>query len=331
MKLFIDTNIFLSFYHLTSEDLEELRKLSVLLDQKEVTLYLTDQVRAEFRRNREVKIADALKRLAEQRLRLQFPQLCKDYEEYRTLRQLQRDYDSAHAILVKKVEHDVTEGALKADHTIQELFAKANVLETTVGLVENARLRMQVGNPPGKEGSLGDAISWEALLESVPLAEDLYFIADDRDYVSVLDENKLKQFLLEEWVERKQSKIVFYRRLSSFFKDVFPQIKIATELEKELLIRNLAASASFAQTHSVLAKLSKFTEFTPSQLNEIVEASISNDQIYKIIDDTDVEAFLKRVTAARASDIKSENWQQLQWLMTKPAKADDIDESEIPF
>ncbi len=42
MKPFIDTNIFLSFYHLTSEDLEELRKLSVLLDQKEVTLYLTD-------------------------------------------------------------------------------------------------------------------------------------------------------------------------------------------------------------------------------------------------------------------------------------------------
>ncbi len=190
---------------------------------------------------------------------------------------------------------------------------------------------MQIGNPPGKEGSLGDAISWEALLKSVPSGEDLYFIADDRDYVSVLDENKFKQFLTEEWMERKQSKIVFYRRLSSFFKDAFPQIKIATELEKELLIRNLAASASFAQTHSVLAKLSKFTEFTPSQLNEIVEAAISNDQISRIIDDTDVEGFLKSVTAARAKDVKPENWKQLLGLMTPPAQPDDVDDGETPF
>ncbi len=73
MKLFIDTNIFLSFYHLTSEDLEELRKLAVLLDQKKVVLYVTDQVRAEFNRNRETKIADAVKRLTDQRLNLQFP------------------------------------------------------------------------------------------------------------------------------------------------------------------------------------------------------------------------------------------------------------------
>ena len=41
MNLFIDTNIFLSFYHLSSDDLEELRKLAALLEQKKATLYLT--------------------------------------------------------------------------------------------------------------------------------------------------------------------------------------------------------------------------------------------------------------------------------------------------
>ena len=163
MKLFIDTNIFLSFYHLTSEDLEELRKLAVLLDQKEVTLYVTDQVRAEFSRNRENKIADAVKRLTDQRLNLQFPQLCKDYAEYNELRELQRSYESAHSSLLEKIGRDVAEQTLKADKTIQELFTKATIIETTDTLVERARLRIQVGNPPGKEGSLGDAISWEAL------------------------------------------------------------------------------------------------------------------------------------------------------------------------
>jgi predicted nucleic acid-binding protein len=217
MNLFIDTNIFLSFYHLTSEDLEELRKLGVLLDQQQVKLYLTDQVVAEFRRNREVKIADALKRFAEQRLNLQFPTLCKDYNEYVQLRKLQREYEELHSVLLKKVSEDVAELTLKADKTIEELFGKATSVNTTTELVENARLRMQVGNPPGKEGSLGDAINWEVLLHEVQDDNDLYFIADDRDYVSALDENKLKDFLLREWVTRKRSKIVFLPALILVF------------------------------------------------------------------------------------------------------------------
>jgi hypothetical protein len=71
---------------------------------------------------------------------------------------------------------------------------------------------MSVGNPPGKKGSLGDAINWEALLENVPDGEDLYLIADDRDYFSVLDENKPREFLIREWKEKRESDVFFYRR-----------------------------------------------------------------------------------------------------------------------
>jgi len=48
LNLFIDTNILLSFYHLTSDDLEELRKLSALLKKREVRLFVPDQVVHEF-------------------------------------------------------------------------------------------------------------------------------------------------------------------------------------------------------------------------------------------------------------------------------------------
>jgi hypothetical protein len=34
--LFIDTNIFLSFYHLSGEDLEELNKLAVLIEKGQI-------------------------------------------------------------------------------------------------------------------------------------------------------------------------------------------------------------------------------------------------------------------------------------------------------
>jgi hypothetical protein len=329
MKLFIDTNIFLSFYHLTSEDLEELRKLAVLLDQKKVTLYVTDQVRAEFSRNRENKIADAVKRLTDQRLNLQFPQLCKDYAEYNELRELQRSYESAHSSLLEKIGRDVAEQTLKADKTIQELFTKATIIETTDTLVERARLRIQVGNPPGKEGSLGDAISWEALLSEVSEKDELFFITDDRDYVSVLNENEFNGFLLGEWTQRKGGRIGFYRRLSSFFKDKFPDIKLATELEKELLIRDLANSPNFSQTHNIISKLSKFTEFTAAQLSEIIQAALSNSQVSYIMGDSDVYAFLKSVMNGREKNIEPEIWREFQKQMARAAPEDSDD--PIPF
>jgi predicted nucleic acid-binding protein len=78
MELFIDTNVFLSFLHYSGDDLEELNKLAVLLREGRLRLLLPDQVAAEFRRNREAKIADSLKRLRDIRLAPQFPQICKD-------------------------------------------------------------------------------------------------------------------------------------------------------------------------------------------------------------------------------------------------------------
>jgi predicted nucleic acid-binding protein len=35
ITLFVDTNVLLSFFHLTSEDLEELRKLVALIDNED--------------------------------------------------------------------------------------------------------------------------------------------------------------------------------------------------------------------------------------------------------------------------------------------------------
>jgi predicted nucleic acid-binding protein len=90
MNLFIDTNVLLSFYHYSSDDLEELQKLTVLISEGQVTLILPEQVVSEFRRNREAKIADALKRFTAERLNDQFPQITKDYDEYECTRSVNR-------------------------------------------------------------------------------------------------------------------------------------------------------------------------------------------------------------------------------------------------
>jgi predicted nucleic acid-binding protein len=327
MHAFIDTNILLSFYHLSNDDLEELKKLAVLIQQKSVTLYLTDQIAAEFARNREVKIADAVKRLKDQRLNLQFPQICKDFTEYDQLRNLQQLYDKTHAQLLNKLQDAIQKKALKADAAIAALFESTETLTTSDNIVTAARLRMEVGNPPGKNGSLGDALNWELLLQSVPKNQDIYFITEDKDYVSALDETKFKDFLLDEWSKKKAGDVFFYKRLSSFFKDKFPQIKLASELEKDILIQNLANSANFAATHSLIAKLNKYTEFTTSQAEAILSTTTTNNQIGWIATDSDVKAFVLSILKNHQPLLDPKLVDEIKNLTTDPSEdAPSLDE-----
>ncbi len=316
-NIFIDTNIFLSFYHFSNNDLEELRKLGMLLRNKKVSLFLPQQVIQEFRRNRENKIADALRRLRHQKLNLQFPQFCKDYGEYEQLRQLQKSYSKVHETLLKKVIEDIQAQNLKADKVIQELFALATILSIEGNIQERARRRMEFGNPPGKQGSLGDALNWEALLEYVPDEEKIYFITDDKDFTSPLDPDSFNVFLSKEWSEAKRADLTFYKSLSTFFKEHFSDISLESELEKDVLIQNLLNSNSFAETHTIIAKLRKYTDFSMSQVNAIVQAAVSNNQVYWIIEDRDVREFLTGIIKGKEEDIDPGNLAELQQLLSE--------------
>lgn len=330
MNVFIDTNVFLSFYHLTNDDLEELRKLKVLLEKGNVALHLPNQTVDEYRRNRETKIADALKRLKEQKLNLQFPALCKDYGEYGTLRELQKEFEKQHSSLVGKISKDIESNSLKADQVIQELFEKAEAIKTTEKLISKAQLRMSIGNPPGKNGSLGDAINWESLLDNVPNDEDLYLIADDRDYFSVLDESKPKEFLIREWKAKKDANVFFYRRLAPFFKEHYPDIKLASELEKEMAVQQLVGSSAFVTTHSAIAKLAGFENLSQSQVSEIVDAALTNSQVIWILGDQDVFEFMTKFAAEYKEKIEEDSYEQLIKSLKKHEPDEDEDD-DFPF
>lgn len=312
MQLFIDTNIFLSFYHFKSDDLEELKKLNILIRQQKIKLLLTDQVIDEFNRNRENKIADAIKHLKDQRFNLQFPQLCKDYDEYERLREYQKQYEKEHNALLSKMSEDIKNRTLKADTIITELFSSGQQILTTDEILLAARLRMDIGNPPGKNGSLGDAINWEALLNTALEEEEIYFITDDKDYCSSINSEAFNEFLLREWNQKKKSQVIYHKQLSSLFKKSFPEIKLASELEKDFLIQEFANSGSFMYTHLTISKLNHYTDFTSAQLNRIVEAAGTNSQIAWIIEDEDVKNFLLRVISGKESHLDGDN---LKWLL----------------
>jgi predicted nucleic acid-binding protein len=330
MNIFIDTNIFLSFYHFSNDDLEELNKLSLLLQQGKTKLYLPEQVVQEFRRNRDNKIADALKQLREQKLDLRFPQFCKEYDEYENLRQLQRSYSKLHAELIKKAIEDIQCENLKADKVIHDLFDNGIAIPENKAINELARNRIAIGNPPGKNGSLGDALNWEALLENIPNGENLYFLTDDKDYASPIDTNVFNAYLSQEWRTQKKSEIVFYRSLSEFFKEHFPKISLASETEKDLDIQSLANSSSFVQTHAIISKLNKYSDFTVAQVNAIIDATITNNQVHWILSDPDVSDFLSKVVAGKESKLNQANLVQL-FSMLSSASPSAPEPDELPF
>jgi len=339
MNLFIDTNVFLSFYHFSGDDLDELKKLGVLIEQKKIFLLLPEQVVDEFERNRDKKIADALKRFKEQNFKFQFPQLCKDYDQFAKLRELQREFEEHHAKLLEEVTIDAAEESLKADKVVNDLFDKAQQIEIEPEIIDKAQTRVQLGNPPGKSG-LCDAINWEALLNYVQDGESLFFISDDKDYFSPLNPNRFNSYLLKEWIEVKHSDIFYYRRLSSFFKEGFPDIQLASELEKEYLIQQLSKSASFAQTHNIISRLKRYTEFTATQTNDIIDAAVSNNQVRWIVGDEDVYSFLKSVIKDKEHRLDNElltelnelfDEAELQYLAQAGTSEEDLSEEDLPF
>ena len=214
MHVFIDTNIFLSFYHLTSEDLEELKKLVVLIKGKGIILHLPEQVVDETWRNRATKIKDKFESFKKEKFTTVFPAYCKGYSEYHSIRDAQKECEKHHSKMVTQIQSDIDNRKLEADILLESLFGIAKKIERSSDIILKARERMDIGNPPGKNNSLGDAINWESLLISVPKKAKLSIIADDSDLYSPLDTSKLDEFLVHEWENKKGSTPLFYRKLS---------------------------------------------------------------------------------------------------------------------
>jgi predicted nucleic acid-binding protein len=293
--VYLDTNVLLAFYGLSSEDLEQLRKLVALVQRHEITLHLPQHTKDEFARNHPNKVAEALRKLRDQRTTLQIPQLAREYPEFTELKRLQRQLDTVHSQLVAQVTDDIKQSRLKADTVIEALFALATTEPTSPELIGLARTRHDLRHPPGKADSLGDALNWEALLRCVPDREDLVFVTDDGDYASPVQPDSFHPFLVSEWLRRKKSKIAFYKRLSDFLVAEHPAITLASEARRDQLIAALAASHNFADTHSAINRLRSHVDFSPAQRNAILRAALTNTQVSRIILDEDVRAFVESI------------------------------------
>ena len=291
LHVFIDTNVYLTFFSFTEEDLEELRKLLVAINNRELKLWTTAQVSDELRRNREAKVAESLAALRKLKPVQAIPQMARNLPEFNDFVAAKREFERHLNALNEQLAQQFHDGSLAADAVLGELLTAAKNIEVDDATVAAAQRRTAIGNPPGKKGSLGDAINWECLLAAFPDSRDLHLVTGDSDFVSRMSSDHVSTYLAEEWRDEKHSEIHLHRRISSFLKDRFPNIAVASELEKELRIRQLVESPSFAETHRAVSALASYTDYSEQQAKELLEAAVMNSQIASIARDPDVHEF----------------------------------------
>lgn len=128
VHVFIDTNILLNFFHYSKDELDALNDVFGSHEQGAATVYLTEQVRNEFVRNREAKIKDAIKKFESTRFAQQFPYFMKDYEEYSDIRARAAELEELRTAILAKVQADVAAHNLVADKLIHQIFETSPIV-----------------------------------------------------------------------------------------------------------------------------------------------------------------------------------------------------------
>ena len=325
-NLFIDSNIWLSLYYYTNDDLTQFAKLKEL-NGETIQIYIPQQVYDEVCRNREAKLKEALKQFQVQDIH--FPAFCKAYKEYEKIEKAYKNIRKEFSKWEEVINKDILDKSLSADKTIEDFFIKSQLLECD-SVVDKAYIRYKKGNPPGKDNKYGDAINWECLLKYAPDNEDLYLISADKDYSSEIDINKINPFLEDEWKTNKNSNIFFYKDLVSFLSEHIKEIKLKTEREKQDIIENLKRSGGFSETHGIIAMLNQYNGWTEVQIESICEAAVENTQVKWIFEDQDIYDFYHKILSKVDKTQLLEGYTKtvLGWVLengTTEAKSKDVD------
>lgn len=258
--LFIDANQYLQLFRIV-EGKALLQPLQKVCD----FIFLTAQVVDEVNRNK-LEIAQRFLTLQLQSVQVKtggmpdhlFGIDAATFDSIRSqLRTLSRDKDSLVSKLTGIVENTLSKIAASQDDVsvaLASLFSKART--ATPDELERARLRRELGNPPGKIGNpLGDQISWEQLLAVTNSVTSVWIISNDSDYFASFGKKLyLNSFLSQELRSKGCSEVHLYNNLLRGLEDFGKHISVPvtdsiTDETKKQLERDLA-SPTDAIVHS---------------------------------------------------------------------------------
>jgi hypothetical protein len=316
VHIFIDTNILLGFYEMSEESLDEQEKIVSVFKSEHAQLWLPDQVKREFWNNREATVLKPLRDLERAgALAGGVPVLVREHAEYRDLLEKSKAVDKLKTTIAESVRAQISEEKTRADIAIRALFDAATEIDTRPFFQEaNERARRRL--PPGKDETIGDRITWIALLKSVPDNVEFHIISDDGGFEADGNKGEVRSYLAKEWQNKKLGGSVrLWKRISQFLAAMYPKAVNAVDMERSILVQRLIESYTFASTHDIVAQLSKLRGFTADQARSIANAVLNNSQVKWIAKDADVESFLKNFLTNHEDSLEPEIAEQIRKLI----------------
>jgi len=292
VHILIDTNIFLGFFETKPDSLAELIKLIEMAKNGNVTLWLPEQTKREFWRNREKSIKTHLKEFEQRDSLGAAPVLVREHEEFEELAKFCRDADNLRRSISSSIKNEIDNQNTYADRIIRQLFEISLPINTDEDeIFSGAQKRALCHIPPGKEDDIGDRLCWVGLLKSLPKDSTCYVVSGDNDYKSEGFSENIRPYLEYEWREKNGGTVKLLSRISQLVAELFIDAEKTIEEEKDSLAKELKESSSFAETHAIVANLKKYKGFSDNQLRQIFDAIIDNTQVRWIRSDEDVADF----------------------------------------
>ena len=298
MHVFIDANIFVGFFELAKDSLAELEKLIAVVKTGGATLWLPEQAKREFWKNRENNIKKHVQDFEQHQALGSAPLLVRENPKFAELAKQAKHVDEQRREIVALVKSEVDLQETHADKIIRKLFGRAKEIDTDKDDIFNAAWRRALSHlPPGKKDDLGDRLCWVGLLTELPDKSDLHIVSDDSDYRNEGFSGDIRPYLEWEWKTKKKGAVKLWARISQFLAVQFPDAENAVEMEREILAQRLRDSGSFAQTHTIIEELNSLDGFNDEHLRYIAEALVDNSQVGGIRRDRDVNEFYKTIVA----------------------------------
>lgn len=292
MHIFIDANILVSFFEIKPGSLSDLEKLISVVRLGKATLWLPEQTKREFWRNREKNIKKSIQEFEQGQSLGNPPLLVRENAQFGELVKKAREVDEIKRNIAKAIKSEIDGQATYADNIIRKIFDISKPINTDDDEIFNAAWRRaQCHLPPGKGDDIGDRLCWVGLLKILPDEAELHIVSDDADYKNEGFSDGVRPYLEYEWKQKKSGKVKLWERTSQFLSANFPDAENAIEMEKLILANGLKDSFNYANTHQVVAQLSTLGDFNSEQSRLISEAIIENSQVRDIRFDADVKTF----------------------------------------
>ena len=276
MKLYVDTNTYLSFISPIS-DIKSLEKLKGLIEQEKVELVLPSQTKQEFLRHFKNRVAERREKLQKGGTQYTIPNQLKSAKKKKYTEQekeIIKQIDSLNASLKKHRKQEISD--LRA-HTkaveklIGEIFKLATFFEYTDEVVLRAVLRYAKDLPPKKnDHKFGDAINWETLKENIR-GEGMVIVSTDPDFIEG-DKKKQKEgkktviskILASEWKKHTKKEVILYQTLGQFVNTIDKKNKVSKEvIKREMIQAGLLESAAVIGGGSLDSVISSLDIFDP--------------------------------------------------------------------